>query len=229
MWRDYPAVNVVHCFSDGPCAQYRQKGNFYMFSTELFKRGFQKGTWSFFKAGHGKGAPDGVRGILKRTADRLVSEEKDIPNAWQLYESWCYSCSTLRRRLWTKLRRGCPNNSQWFLPLCTYIKWPLKLQERSELTVIQVWCSARPLRYHWRATMDCGWIDGQWCVIKYDDDWKPGTIVEVNETHAKVTCMHKVGKIASIGQTVRMLCGIPLMMSSDSYHLRYTFHQSSKI
>lgn len=69
----YPSVNVVHFFSDGPCTQYRQKGNFYMFSTELFKQGFQKGTWSFFEAGHGKGAPDGVGGVLKRTADRLIS------------------------------------------------------------------------------------------------------------------------------------------------------------
>lgn len=57
-----------------------------MLSTELFKKGFKKGTWSFFEAGHGKGAPDGVGGVLKRTADRLVSEGKDIPNAKQLYD-----------------------------------------------------------------------------------------------------------------------------------------------
>ena len=35
---------------------------------------------------------------------------------------------------------------------------------------------------------------GQWCVVKYDDDFYPGSIVEVNETHAEVTCMHMVGK-----------------------------------
>ncbi|KAJ8385517.1 hypothetical protein AAFF_G00185530 [Aldrovandia affinis] len=39
------------------------------------------GTWNFFEASHGKGAPDGVGGLLKRTADRLVSHGKDIPNA----------------------------------------------------------------------------------------------------------------------------------------------------
>ncbi|CAG6016110.1 unnamed protein product, partial [Menidia menidia] len=36
---------------------------------------------------HGKGAPDGVGGVLKRTADRLVSEGKDIPNPKRLYDS----------------------------------------------------------------------------------------------------------------------------------------------
>lgn len=56
-------------------------------------------------------------------------------------------------------------------------------------------------------------MNGQWCVIKYDDNFYPGTIVMVNETHAKVAC-----KIVSTGQTVRILCGIILMMSSESSH-----------
>ncbi|XP_058628776.1 uncharacterized protein LOC131538729 [Onychostoma macrolepis] len=77
----YPNVTVVHFFSDGPCTQYRQKGNFYMFCTKLQKYGFKAGTWNFFEASHGKGAPDGVGGLLKRTADRLVSHGKGIPNA----------------------------------------------------------------------------------------------------------------------------------------------------
>ncbi|KAK3606294.1 hypothetical protein CHS0354_037970 [Potamilus streckersoni] len=34
----------------------------------------------FFEASHGKDAPDGVGGLLKRTADRLVSHGKDISN-----------------------------------------------------------------------------------------------------------------------------------------------------
>lgn len=77
----YPNVTVVHFFSDGPCTQYRQKGNFYLFCSKLQQCGFQSGTWNFFEASHGKGAPDGVGGLLKRTADRLVSHGKDIPNA----------------------------------------------------------------------------------------------------------------------------------------------------
>lgn len=35
-------------------------------------------TWNYFEAGHGKGITDGVGGTVKRTADRLVNEGKDI-------------------------------------------------------------------------------------------------------------------------------------------------------
>ena len=49
--------------------------------------GFDHVTWNFMEAGHGKGAPDGVGGVLKRTADSLVTHGKDIPDAHILYES----------------------------------------------------------------------------------------------------------------------------------------------
>ncbi len=78
-------VTVVHFFSDGPSTQYRQKGNFYLFCTKLKQYGFQSGTWNFLEASHGKGAPDGIGGFLKRTADGLVSHGKDIPNAELLF------------------------------------------------------------------------------------------------------------------------------------------------
>ncbi|KAF0720389.1 1 2C2-dihydroxy-3-keto-5-methylthiopentene dioxygenase, partial [Aphis craccivora] len=35
-------------------------------------------TWNYMEAGHGKGAPDGVGGCLKRTADRVVAQGEDI-------------------------------------------------------------------------------------------------------------------------------------------------------
>ncbi|KAL2085048.1 hypothetical protein ACEWY4_020566 [Coilia grayii] len=85
--KTHPSVEVVHFFSDGPTTQYRQKGNFFLFSTELLNRGFKRGTWNFFEASHGKGAPDGVGGLLKRTADRLVSHGHDIPTAEHLYHA----------------------------------------------------------------------------------------------------------------------------------------------
>lgn len=49
--------------------QYRQKGNFYLLSTEPYKFEFENVNWNYFEAGHGKGAPDGVGGALKRIAD----------------------------------------------------------------------------------------------------------------------------------------------------------------
>ncbi|CAG4969881.1 unnamed protein product [Parnassius apollo] len=36
--------------------------------------------WNYSEKGHGKGAPDGVGGVLKRTADQIVAQENDIPN-----------------------------------------------------------------------------------------------------------------------------------------------------
>ncbi|XP_038063032.1 uncharacterized protein LOC119733721 [Patiria miniata] len=83
----YPAVTTVHFISDGPTTQYRNKKNFWLGSTIPKTMGFDKVTWNFMEAGHGKGAPDGVGGVLKRTADSLVSQGKDIPTAHELYES----------------------------------------------------------------------------------------------------------------------------------------------
>ncbi|XP_036929141.1 uncharacterized protein LOC119005523 isoform X2 [Acanthopagrus latus] len=82
-----PNVTVVHFFSDGRCTQYSQKGNFYLFCTKLQQCGFQSGTWNFFEASHGKGAPDVVAGLLKRTADRIVSHGKDIRSAERFFNA----------------------------------------------------------------------------------------------------------------------------------------------
>jgi len=80
----FPQVTRLHFFSDGPATQYRQKINFFLLSTEPFKRGFDVNR-NFFEANHGKGAPDGVGGTLKRSADRLVRLGEDIPDAEVLY------------------------------------------------------------------------------------------------------------------------------------------------
>ncbi|XP_037836219.1 uncharacterized protein LOC119617787 [Kryptolebias marmoratus] len=80
----FPQVTRLHFFSDGPATQYRQKGNYFLLSSEPFRRGFDV-TWNFFKANHGKGAPDGVGGTLKHSADRLVCMGEDIPNAEMLF------------------------------------------------------------------------------------------------------------------------------------------------
>ncbi|GAA6067166.1 NACHT, LRR and PYD domains-containing protein 14-like [Tachysurus ichikawai] len=82
-----PEVSVIHLFSDGPCTQYKQKGNFFLFSTELAKRGIKAGTWNFFEASHGKGAPGGVGAALKRTADMLISHGRDIQDAHEIFEA----------------------------------------------------------------------------------------------------------------------------------------------
>ena len=70
---------------DGPTTQYRQKKNFFLFSTQLFELGFTAGSWNFFEASHGKGAADGVDAVLKRTADRLVRQGIGLPNPEQVF------------------------------------------------------------------------------------------------------------------------------------------------
>lgn len=89
-------MKVLHFLSDAPCTQYRQHGNFYLFSTELYQRGFQKGSWKFFKANHGKGTPDGVGGVLKRLADDLVIKGRDIPDARSLLSSLAKTQTSIR-------------------------------------------------------------------------------------------------------------------------------------
>ena len=71
---NHSEVNTVHFVSDGPTTQYRQKKNIYLFCTHLYKEGSAGGgSWNFSEAGHGKGAVDGVGGVLNRTADDIIS------------------------------------------------------------------------------------------------------------------------------------------------------------
>lgn len=50
----------------------------YLFSTNIFDLGFRSGTWNFLEAGHGKGAPDGIGAVVKRTGNRHVLAGHDI-------------------------------------------------------------------------------------------------------------------------------------------------------
>lgn len=79
-------VDTLHIFSDGPFTQYRQKQNFYLFNKKVLEYGFKLATWSFFEAGHGKGAADGIGGVIKRTADRIVAMGQDIIDASEFIE-----------------------------------------------------------------------------------------------------------------------------------------------
>nr|CAH7714535.1 unnamed protein product [Callosobruchus chinensis] len=75
-------VDVIHFLSDSPATQYRNKQMF-SFITNQFMEHFPKVkriSWNYHEAGHGKGAPDGIGGVCKRTADRVVAQGKDIPN-----------------------------------------------------------------------------------------------------------------------------------------------------
>nr|CAI5852853.1 unnamed protein product [Callosobruchus analis] len=75
-------VDVMHFLSDSPVTQYSNKQMF-SFITNQFMEHFPKVksiSWNYHEAGHGKGAPDGIGGVCKRTADRVVAQGKDISN-----------------------------------------------------------------------------------------------------------------------------------------------------
>ena len=87
MQHSHPSIEVVHFFSDGLTAQYRQKLNFFLFSTKIFQLGYLSATWNFWEASHGKGVPEGIGGSIKRQADKLISQGNDITDAWSLYQA----------------------------------------------------------------------------------------------------------------------------------------------
>lgn len=77
-----PSLKTAHFMSDGPATQYRNRKMFHLIGTFLTKHLPEVASilWHFSEAGHGKGAPDGIGGYLKRTADKLVALGNDIHN-----------------------------------------------------------------------------------------------------------------------------------------------------
>lgn len=80
-----PSLTTLHCMSDGPVTQYRNKKNFYLLSTVLFLMGFKEVTWNFSEKSHGKGTPDRVGGSVKRCADEFVKKGSDLQSPKDLY------------------------------------------------------------------------------------------------------------------------------------------------
>ncbi|XP_031338109.1 uncharacterized protein LOC116175586 [Photinus pyralis] len=67
-----PNIRHANFLSDGPSTQYRNKKMFHLMVGFVAKMlGIRTFRWHFSEKGHGKGAPDGVGGCLKRTADVL--------------------------------------------------------------------------------------------------------------------------------------------------------------
>jgi len=62
-------------------------------STIPFNMGYSDISWNYYEAGHGKGAPDGVGAAMKRNADDLVSDGRDLLNARNLYDELSPSTS----------------------------------------------------------------------------------------------------------------------------------------
>ena len=61
------------------------KSKIFLFATRLGK--YSLATWNFFEASHGKGAPDGIGGALKRTAARLTRQVVDLSTPKQVHNA----------------------------------------------------------------------------------------------------------------------------------------------
>ncbi|KAJ8412208.1 hypothetical protein AAFF_G00144750 [Aldrovandia affinis] len=75
----------MHVLSDGPATQYRNRANCFLMSSIPYTWGFKRVTWNFSERSHGKGAPDGVGGVLKHKADMHVLGGSDLKTPMDLY------------------------------------------------------------------------------------------------------------------------------------------------
>ena len=73
---NFPNVQQVHIFSDGPSSQFKNK---YMasFYSILQRKGLSI-QWNFFATSHGKGVVDGLGGTVKRVVDGLGGTVKRV-------------------------------------------------------------------------------------------------------------------------------------------------------
>ncbi|CAH1114447.1 unnamed protein product [Psylliodes chrysocephalus] len=72
-------IKIAHFLSDGPTTQYKNKTMFYLIANQIAKTlEVEQIQWHYSESGHGKGAPDGIGGAVKRTADASVAHGKDV-------------------------------------------------------------------------------------------------------------------------------------------------------
>lgn len=91
-----PSLNTIYFISDGPSTQYKNKKMFQLTVRYLVPElNVNTMYWNFTASGHGKGAPDGVGGCVKRTADTLVAQGKDINNYQKLLKALVENCKNI--------------------------------------------------------------------------------------------------------------------------------------
>lgn len=85
-----PSLRNVYFLTDGPTTQYRNKKMFYLLAKFLGKR-LEAETiqLQLSESGHGKGAPDGISGCIKRRLDSLVATGSDTYSQFRgcMYET----------------------------------------------------------------------------------------------------------------------------------------------
>lgn len=91
-----PNLKKIHFLSDGPSAQYKNKTMFQLIGGYLSSQfNVDEIHWHYSESSHGKGAPDGVGAVIKRTADNLVAQQIDIPNCETLVSVLQQHCKSI--------------------------------------------------------------------------------------------------------------------------------------
>lgn len=92
-----PNLDCIHFLSDGVGTQYKNKLLFQLFGSFMVSKLMPKNMmWHYSESGHGKGAPDGVGGLLKRTADAIVARGTDISDLASLVANLKQSCQGVK-------------------------------------------------------------------------------------------------------------------------------------
>lgn len=92
-----PNIREAHFLSDGPSTQYRNKKMFHLIASHIPSAlGSEKIYWHFSERGHGKGAPDGIGGAVKRTADSAVAHGIDVSSYDDLASVLKNHCKKIR-------------------------------------------------------------------------------------------------------------------------------------
>lgn len=90
-------MKTIHFISDCPATQYRIKQNFCLLSSLIYKYRFQRTTWNFSEARHGKGPADGIGASIKRQADQHANVKgEDIVCAKDLTDGLATSTTNVK-------------------------------------------------------------------------------------------------------------------------------------
>lgn len=124
--KEHPTSQLCTSLAMAHVPNIGNKGISLSSALSFFKSGFEAGTWNFFWSQPWKGAPDRVGGSLNRTADRMVSQGTNIPDAATLYQFLKASQTSVNLFLcgWGTYRKALRGNGRQHLSSATYHEFP---------------------------------------------------------------------------------------------------------
>jgi len=218
---EFPNVNCVHFFSDGPTTQYRQKKNFHLFSTKLFT--YRLCSETSIKLYYV--SEEAVNALIETVPPSLPA----LPGTMSVHQLYVHNskpASVMFRDIscFCSVTHDLCNcfEAKTFdfpLPLDTVNLVPcsddsagvvmlagqLNLDENRELRPSLTLSSAvgesamQPCVSEINSTLtpidstNAADVIGKYCVVRYDNKPYPGRILDIDEGDVTVECMHCIG------------------------------------